>query len=97
MARPVNPAGTGRALGGGGTNTPKPSSTWLGGTTSWVSCPALALPSAATALPACAVGLKARWGSFNGALVFVGLNALLTVFSYLVIVKDIKRVELRRG
>ena len=34
-------------------------------------------------------------GSFNGALVFVGLNALVTVFSYLVIVKDIKRVELR--
>ena len=35
-------------------------------------------------------------GSFNGALVFVGLNALVTVFSYLVIVKDIKRVELRQ-
>ncbi len=35
-------------------------------------------------------------GSFNGALVFVGMNALLTVFSYLVIVKDIKRVELRQ-
>lgn len=34
-------------------------------------------------------------GSFNGALVFVGLNALVTVLSYLVIVKDIKRVELR--
>jgi ACS family glucarate transporter-like MFS transporter/ACS family D-galactonate transporter-like MFS transporter len=33
--------------------------------------------------------------SFNGALVFVGLNALVTVFAYLVIVKDIKRVELR--
>jgi ACS family glucarate transporter-like MFS transporter/ACS family D-galactonate transporter-like MFS transporter len=39
--------------------------------------------------------LVAKTGSFNGALVFVGLNALLTVFSYLVIVKDIKRVELR--
>ncbi|MFL9963734.1 MFS transporter [Paraburkholderia sediminicola] len=39
--------------------------------------------------------LVARTGSFNGALVFVGANALLTVFSYLVIVKDIKRVELR--
>ncbi|WP_010099716.1 hypothetical protein [Burkholderia ubonensis] len=34
-------------------------------------------------------------GSFNGALVFVGLNALVTVLSYLVIVKDIRRVELR--
>jgi ACS family glucarate transporter-like MFS transporter/ACS family D-galactonate transporter-like MFS transporter len=41
--------------------------------------------------------LVARTGSFNGALVFVGANALLTVFSYLVIVKDIKRVELRRA
>ncbi|WP_345814697.1 MFS transporter [Paraburkholderia sp. PREW-6R] len=39
--------------------------------------------------------LVAKSGSFNGALVFVGMNALLTVFSYLVIVKDIKRVELR--
>jgi D-galactonate transporter len=41
--------------------------------------------------------LVATSGSFNGALVFVGLNALLTVFSYLVIVKDIRRVELREG
>ncbi|WP_133662915.1 MFS transporter [Paraburkholderia sp. BL10I2N1] len=41
--------------------------------------------------------LVAKTGSFNGALVFVGLNALLTVFSYLVIVKDIKRVELRQA
>jgi D-galactonate transporter len=39
--------------------------------------------------------LVARSGSFNGALVFVGANALLTVISYLVIVKDIRRVELR--
>jgi ACS family glucarate transporter-like MFS transporter len=39
--------------------------------------------------------LVARSGSFNGALAFVGINALVTVFSYLVIVKDIKRVELR--
>ncbi|MCY0389040.1 MFS transporter [Robbsia sp. Bb-Pol-6] len=39
--------------------------------------------------------LVATTGSFNGALVFVGINALVTVFSYLVIVKDIKRVELR--
>ncbi|TCK35169.1 ACS family glucarate transporter-like MFS transporter/ACS family D-galactonate transporter-like MFS transporter [Paraburkholderia sp. BL8N3] len=39
--------------------------------------------------------LVAQSGSFNGALVFVGVNALLTVFSYLVIVKDIRRVELR--
>ncbi|MGH8779962.1 MFS transporter [Paraburkholderia sp.] len=41
--------------------------------------------------------LVAKTGSFNGALVFVGLNALLTVFSYLVIVKDIRRVELRHA
>jgi ACS family glucarate transporter-like MFS transporter/ACS family D-galactonate transporter-like MFS transporter len=34
-------------------------------------------------------------GSFNGALVFVGVNALVTVISYLVIVKEIKRVELK--
>ncbi|BFG80344.1 glucarate transporter GudP [Paraburkholderia terrae] len=39
--------------------------------------------------------LVATTGSFNGALVFVGFNALLTVFSYLVIVKKIERVELR--
>ncbi|APA87254.1 MFS transporter [Paraburkholderia sprentiae WSM5005] len=39
--------------------------------------------------------LVARTGSFNGALVFVGANALMTVISYLVIVKDIRRVELR--
>jgi ACS family glucarate transporter-like MFS transporter/ACS family D-galactonate transporter-like MFS transporter len=41
--------------------------------------------------------LVATTGSFNGALVFVGANALITVFSYLVIVKDIKRVELRQA
>ncbi|WP_071331926.1 hypothetical protein [Burkholderia contaminans] len=33
--------------------------------------------------------------SITGARVFVGLNALVTVFSCLVIVKDIRRVELR--
>lgn len=33
-------------------------------------------------------------GSFNGALVFVGLNALVAVFCYLVIVGEIRRVEL---
>jgi MFS family permease len=39
--------------------------------------------------------LVATSGSFNGALAFVGVNAIVTVFSYLVIVKDIKRVELK--
>ncbi|MDR5760995.1 MFS transporter [Caballeronia sp. LZ035] len=39
--------------------------------------------------------LVAETGSFNGALAFVGVNALVTVFSYLVIVKDIRRVELK--
>ncbi|MDR5817058.1 MFS transporter [Caballeronia sp. LZ033] len=39
--------------------------------------------------------LVAETGSFNGALAFVGINALVTVFSYLVIVKDIRRVELK--
>jgi ACS family glucarate transporter-like MFS transporter len=34
-------------------------------------------------------------GSFSGALIFVGANALVTVISYLVIVKEIKRVELK--
>ncbi len=34
-------------------------------------------------------------GSFDGALVFVGANALVAVLSFLVIVPDIKRVELR--
>ena len=38
-----------------------------------------------------------RTGSFNGALVFVGLNALITVFAYLVIVKDIQRIELKHA
>jgi MFS transporter, ACS family, glucarate transporter len=41
--------------------------------------------------------LVAQTGSFNGALAFVGVNALITVFSYLVIVKEIKRVELKLG
>jgi D-galactonate transporter len=41
--------------------------------------------------------ILAATGSFNGALVFVGLNALVTVFAYLVIVKDIERIELVHG
>ncbi|MBT9332059.1 MFS transporter [Paracidobacterium acidisoli] len=39
--------------------------------------------------------LVKRTGSFNSALVFVGLTALLAIFSYLVIVGEIKRLELR--
>jgi MFS transporter, ACS family, glucarate transporter len=35
-------------------------------------------------------------GSFNGALVFVGANALVAVFSYLVVVGEIKRLQLRK-
>ena len=38
--------------------------------------------------------LVAKTGSFDGALAFVGVNAVVTVLSYLVIVKEIKRVEL---
>ncbi|QNB17030.1 MFS transporter [Paraburkholderia tropica] len=38
--------------------------------------------------------LVAKTGSFDGALAFVGVNAMITVISYLVIVKEIKRVEL---
>jgi ACS family glucarate transporter-like MFS transporter len=35
-------------------------------------------------------------GSFNSALVFVGANALVAVISYLVIVGEIRRLELRK-
>ncbi|NUU67161.1 MFS transporter [Enterobacteriaceae bacterium BIT-l23] len=34
-------------------------------------------------------------GSFNGALVYVGIHALVAVFSFLFIVGDIKRIELK--
>ncbi|MED3990931.1 MFS transporter [Priestia aryabhattai] len=37
----------------------------------------------------------AKTGSFNGALVFVGANALVAICSYLFLVGEIKRVELR--
>lgn len=33
-------------------------------------------------------------GSFNGALVFVGVNALMAIFSYLFLVGEIRRMEL---
>jgi ACS family glucarate transporter-like MFS transporter len=36
-------------------------------------------------------------GSFNGALVFVGANAIVAAISYLVIVGDIKRIELKEA
>jgi MFS transporter, ACS family, glucarate transporter len=39
--------------------------------------------------------LVQRTGSFNDALIFVGATALLAIFSYLVIVGEIKRVEIR--
>ncbi len=39
--------------------------------------------------------LVAKTGSFNSALVFVGLTALVAIFSYLVIVGEIKRLELK--
>lgn len=35
-------------------------------------------------------------GSFNGALIFVAANALVAVLSYLLIVGEIKRVELKK-
>ncbi len=34
-------------------------------------------------------------GSFNGALVYVGIHALVAIFSFLFIVGDIKRIELK--
>jgi MFS transporter, ACS family, glucarate transporter len=37
--------------------------------------------------------ILAATGGFNGALVFVALHPLLAVFSYLVIVGEIRRVE----
>ena len=36
-----------------------------------------------------------KTGSFNGALVFVGITALMAIFSYVVIVGEIKRLELK--
>jgi ACS family glucarate transporter-like MFS transporter len=36
-------------------------------------------------------------GSFNGALVFVGANAVVAAFSYLVIVGEIKRIALKEA
>jgi ACS family glucarate transporter-like MFS transporter len=36
-------------------------------------------------------------GSFNGALVFVGANALMAAISFLVIVGEIKRLELKKA
>jgi ACS family glucarate transporter-like MFS transporter len=37
----------------------------------------------------------AATGSFSGALVFVGVNALVAAFAYLVIVGKIERVQLK--
>jgi ACS family glucarate transporter-like MFS transporter len=39
--------------------------------------------------------ILATTGSFNGALIFVGLNAVVTVVAYLVIVPEIRRIELK--
>jgi ACS family glucarate transporter-like MFS transporter len=41
--------------------------------------------------------ILAATGSFNGALVFVGANALVAAFAYLVIVGKIERVVLKRS
>jgi len=38
--------------------------------------------------------IVAATGSFSGALVFVGVNALVAAFAYLVIVGKIERVQL---
>jgi ACS family glucarate transporter-like MFS transporter len=40
-------------------------------------------------------GIVQATGSFDGALVFVGANAVVAAFSYLFIVGDIKRMELK--
>ena len=39
--------------------------------------------------------LVAKTGSFNDALIFVGATALVAIFSYVVIVGEIKRLELK--
>ena len=39
--------------------------------------------------------LYKRSGNFNAALIFVGATALVAIFSYLIIVGDIKRLELK--
>ena len=39
--------------------------------------------------------LVKRTGSFNDALIFVGVTALLAIFSYVVIVGEIRRVQIR--
>jgi ACS family glucarate transporter-like MFS transporter len=39
--------------------------------------------------------IVATTGSFNWALIYVGIHALIAVLSYLVLVGDIKRIELK--
>ena len=41
--------------------------------------------------------IVAATGSFNGALVFVGINALVAAVAYLVVVGKIERVVLKRS
>ena len=41
--------------------------------------------------------ILAATGSFNGALLFVGANALVAAFAYLVVVGKIERVVLKRS
>ncbi|STS84759.1 D-glucarate permease [Klebsiella pneumoniae] len=46
--------------------------------------------------PPIAIGyIVGTTGSFNGALIYVGIHALVAVLSYLVLVGDIKRIELK--
>ena len=41
--------------------------------------------------------IVAATGSFNGALVFVGVNALMAAVAYLVVVGKIERVVLKHS
>ncbi|MCI4181219.1 MFS transporter, partial [Dickeya dianthicola] len=34
-------------------------------------------------------------GSFNGGLIYVGIHAMVAILSFLFIVQDIKRIELK--
>ena len=55
----------------------------------------VALHSITTPIVSCYI--LAATGSFNGALLFVGANALVAAFAYLVVVGKIERVVLKRS
>ncbi len=58
-------------------------------------CSTPSATSPASATPIVIGYILAATGSFNGALVFVGANALVAAIAYLVIVGKIERVQLQ--